>query len=127
MTSQRSSMTSVVAPVQDHRTMWSRDHSQLEKQLESDEEDFDLEDGDMDFMDKWRQSRLRELQNGGTGSKMHSRGRSRRLYGGLTTVDGNGYLEAVENSGADTVVVVYIYDDMVRLAYGRCTGCERDC
>jgi len=117
MTSQRSSMTSVVAaPMQDPRTMWSRDHPVSEKQMESDEEDLGLDDGDMDFMHKWRQGRLKELQNGGTGSKMHSRGRSRRLYGGLTTVDGEGYLEAVEKSGADTVVVVYIYDDIVRLA-----------
>lgn len=123
MTSQRSSMSSVAAPVQDHRTMWSRDHPQLEKQPESDEEDFDLDEGDTDFMHKWRQSRLKELQNGGTGSKMHSRGRSRRLYGGMPTVDGEGYLDAVENSSADTVVVVYIYDDMV--SYGRCarSGC----
>lgn len=120
MTSQRSSMTSLQATapqvVQDHsRTMWSRDHP-LEKQLEeSDEDDLDLDDGDTDFMHRWRQSRLKELQTGGTPvSKMHSRGRSRRLYGGLTTVDGEGYLEAVEGSGAETVVVVYIYDDIVR-------------
>jgi hypothetical protein len=34
----------------------------------------------------------------------------------LTTVDGEGYLDAVEKSGPSTVVIVYIYDDMVSLS-----------
>jgi hypothetical protein len=84
-----------------------------EKLSESDEELDDLDDPA--FMREWRRSRLRELQHGAgqRESKMHQRERSRRLWGGLTTVDGNGYLDAVEKSPSDTVVVVYIYDDYV--------------
>ena len=82
-----------------------------EKITESDgDED---EEEDHDFMRKWRKSRLRELRNGARESKMHSRERSKRLWGGLTTVDENGYLDAVDKSPSDVVVVVYIYDDYV--------------
>lgn len=76
------------------------------------EEEDDGED-DHDFMSQWRQSRLRELQNGGHESRMHQRTRSGRFWGGLTMVDGQGYLDALEKSGSDTVVAVYIYDDYV--------------
>lgn len=91
-----------------------------EKQLsDADEEDEDGED-DQDFMSRWRQSRLRELQNGGHESRMHQRARSGRFWGGLATVDGQGYLDALEKSGPDTVVAVYIYDDYVsRVSLGR--------
>lgn len=78
---------------------------------ESDDED--LDDIDDDFMEKWRRSRLRDLQNGAWDSKVQTNGQSKRLFGGLTTVDGDGYLEAVDSAGPDTVVVVYIYDDKV--------------
>lgn len=81
------------------------------EKLDEEEEDIDTED---DFMHKWRQSRLKDLQNGARDSRMHSSSRTRRLYGGLTTVDGEGYLDAVDNSPSGTVVVVYIYDDYVR-------------
>lgn len=83
-----------------------------EKLNESDEEDDDEED--RDFMHQWRRSRMRELRSGARESKMHHRRRSTRAWGGLTTVDGNGYLDAVDRSPPDTVVVVYIYDDYVR-------------
>lgn len=81
------------------------------EKLDEDDEDLDIED---DFMHKWRQSRLRDLQHGPRESRMHSSSRTRRLYGGLATVDGDGYLDAVDNSPSGTVVVVYIYDDYVR-------------
>nr|OQO27684.1 hypothetical protein B0A51_04450 [Rachicladosporium sp. CCFEE 5018] len=89
-----------------------------EKRGEEDDEDdeFGLEDGDGEFMSKWREGRLKELQGGGFESKMHSRVRQRRLYGAMVTVDGDGYLEAVEGSGGDTVVVVYIYDDISQVS-----------
>lgn len=80
------------------------------------EDEFDLEDGNDDaFMKKWRQSRLKEMQTGPKGSQMHrnGNGNSTRLFGSLTMVDPDGYLEAVEKSGPDTVVIVYIYDDYV--------------
>lgn len=75
----------------------------------------DDEEADEGFMSRWRQGRLKELQNGGYESGIHKSGRTRRSYGGLTTVDGEGYLDAVEKSPAQTVVIVYIYDDMVGL------------
>ena len=68
-------------------------------------------------MRKWRKSRLKELQQGAMDSKLHSRKRSKRVFGGLTTVDGNGYLDALENVSPNTVVVVYIYDDYVSLQH----------
>jgi hypothetical protein len=75
----------------------------------------DDEEADEGFMSRWRQGRLKELQNGGYESGIHKSGRTRRSYGALTTVDGEGYLDAVDKSPAQTVVVVYIYDDMVGL------------
>ena len=83
-----------------------------EKLQESDEEE-EEDTLDDDFMQRWRSSRLREMQRGGRDSKMHSRRPSRRMWGSLATVDGEGYLDAVDKSPADTVVVVYIYDDCV--------------
>ncbi|RMZ06248.1 hypothetical protein D0862_04690 [Hortaea werneckii] len=81
-----------------------------EKLEESDGED-DLDDDlDDDFMQRWRRGRLQELQNGRRDSQMHNRGRDRRVWGKLVAVDGEGYLEAIEKSPSDTVVVVYIYD-----------------
>lgn len=84
-----------------------------EEKISESDEDLDDWDDDSAFMKKWRKSRLRELQNGATDSKLHSREKSRRLWGGLTTVDGNGYLDALERSPRDGVVVVFIYDDYV--------------
>lgn len=80
-------------------------------------DDYDGEncdDMDDDFMARWRQGRLRELQSGAYDSGMHGRGKNRRLYGDMATVDAQGYLDAVEGSPADTVVIVYVYDDLVR-------------
>lgn len=76
-------------------------------------EDDEDDENDEDFMQQWRRNRLSELHRGACDSKMHSRGRSKRMWGGLTTVDGSGYLDAVDQSPPDTVVVVYIYDDYV--------------
>lgn len=80
--------------------------------LGSEEED---EEGSGDFMERWRQQRLRELQRPGQGrSRSRSReGKRRTAFGSLVEVDGEGYLEAVEGSGVGTVVVVFICDDMV--------------
>ncbi|KAK5119106.1 hypothetical protein LTR62_000317 [Meristemomyces frigidus] len=74
------------------------------------EEDEGLDDN---FMKRWRDSRLRELQHRGghNAPRMHNRMPSRRMWGSLTAVDGEGYLDAVDKSPADTVVIVYIYDE----------------
>lgn len=97
---------------QEPQRHWTQEPSSLEK-LEEGDDGLEDEEADEGFMSKWRQGRLKELQNGGYESGMHSSGRNRRSYGGLTTVDGEGYLDAVERSPPQTVVAVYIYDDMV--------------
>ena len=86
-----------------------------EKITESDEDlEADWEDDDA-FMRKWRKSRLKEMHNGARHSNLHSREKSRRLWGGMTTVDGNGYLDALDRSPQDGVVLVFIYDDYVSI------------
>lgn len=66
----------------------------------SDEED--------DFMRRWRENRMRELQNGS-----RRRNPSKRKYGRLDNVDAIGYLDAIEKVAADTTVIVLIYDPEV--------------
>lgn len=85
--------------------------AELEEQGNLEVEDSD--DLDDEFMAQWRQQRLQALQKGGYSSTMHDRSGSKRSYGHITTVDGEGYLEAIEKSGASTVVVVFISDDAV--------------
>lgn len=109
--SERSSMVST-RPAQHS----SRSNSRPAPEKRIDEDDDEVEDegpADRGFMARWRQSRIREMQSGPRDSKMHLNGRNRNAYGGMTTVDGEGYLDAVDNSGPDTVVVVYIYDEYV--------------
>ncbi len=74
----------------------------------SDEEHDDI------FMKQWREARLRELQMVGQRLRSRTTSPSRRIYGNLPVVDGEGYLEAIEKVARDTTVVVFIYDDMVR-------------
>lgn len=86
--------------------------------LEEKEGSEDEEDDDDEFMAQWRQSRLRELDGAGKAGNGRSTGPGRgKAYGSLTPVDGEGYLEAVDGSGTVTVVVVFIFDDMVRLSF----------
>jgi hypothetical protein len=80
-------------------------------------EDFDKssEEEDEDgFMARWRQRRLQELSEKRFGRNV-SPG-SRRVWGTLTKVDAEGYLDAIEKVGAGTVVVVFIYDHAVCFA-----------
>lgn len=76
--------------------------------------DEDTEEG---FLSRWRQNRLKELQEAGRRVTSRSRTNSpgKRIYGNLPTVDAQGFLDAVEKVHADTMVVVYIYDDLVCL------------
>ncbi|KAF2742039.1 thioredoxin-like protein [Sporormia fimetaria CBS 119925] len=74
------------------------------------------ESGDEGFMRKWREERLRELQNAGNRIRSRTTSPSRRIYGSLTAVDGEGYLEAIEKVARDTVVVVFIYDDLSEIS-----------
>jgi hypothetical protein len=70
--------------------------------------DGDVDDDDEEFMRKWRQSRMQELQEG-----KRRVSPSKRTFGKVDVVDANGYLDAVEKVTADTVVVVCIYDPEV--------------
>lgn len=91
-----------------------REQPSMEKVPGSDDEEGEEEEElDDDFMQQWRKSRLAEMQHRRPDNKMHSRRPSHRLWGTMVTVDGEGYLDAVDRSPADTVVVVYIYDDYV--------------
>lgn len=114
--SQRTSLRSTASLAMQALSMSIRDKAPVEK-LEEEEDDgddlVDLGRDDNHFMKKWRQSRLEEMQSGTRDSSMHKIRRQRRLYGALTMVDPEGYLDAVDNAPPDTVVVVYIYDDYV--------------
>ncbi|UPX14836.1 uncharacterized protein EKO05_0005307 [Ascochyta rabiei] len=69
------------------------------------------EENDGGFMKQWRESRLRELQNAGQRLRSRTNSPSRRIYGSMPMVDGEGYLDAIEKTSSDTTVVVFIYND----------------
>ncbi|KAL1998747.1 hypothetical protein VTN02DRAFT_5640 [Thermoascus thermophilus] len=64
------------------------------------------EEDEEQFMRKWRETRMQELQQ----RARSKTGPSRRMYGTVETVDAVRYLDAIEKAPADTVVVVCIYD-----------------
>jgi hypothetical protein len=74
----------------------------------------DDESSEDTFMRRWREARLRELQNAGQRIRSRTTSPSRRIYGNMPNVDGEGYLEAIEKVARDVTVVVFIYDDNVR-------------
>lgn len=61
-----------------------------------------------EFLRRWRENRMRELQNGS-----RRRSPSKRKFGRLDNVDAVGYLDAIEKVAADTIVVVLIFDPEV--------------
>lgn len=71
-------------------------------------------DDDDEFMRQWRQTRLEELATMKQEVRTRRLSPSKRRYGSLASVDPAGYLDAVEKVGAETVVVVLIYDEEVR-------------
>lgn len=76
-------------------------HSQTSSSPPSDE--------DEEFMRRWRESRLQELQD----RNQRRPSPSKRIYGRVDTVDAEEYLNAIERVASDTVVVVCIYDPEV--------------
>lgn len=66
------------------------------------------------FLQQWRESRRRELEN-----EMNRAVRTRRtspsvrVYGRLDEVDALGYLDAIEKVSRETKVVVFVYDHEV--------------
>ena len=71
------------------------------------------EDENDEFMVQWRQSRLKELSAGGSHKQQRRQSPSKRKWGFFKEVDANGYLDAVEKTASDNVVVVCIYDPEV--------------
>jgi Phosducin len=86
------------------------DTIELQESERSSADDDDNDEADEGFLAKWRASRLSELASG---KRPWYKKASSRKYGSLEHVDADRYLDAVEKSGKDTVVVVYIFDDMV--------------
>lgn len=81
-----------------------------DKGRKEDEEDELDEEDDTDFMRKWKERRQEELQAG----KLNTAPGGRKgRYGRFRTVDAMGFLEVVEKTPRDTVVVVYVFDDQV--------------
>lgn len=77
-------------------------------------------DEDEEFMRRWRESRLQELQE----RSQRRPSPSKRVYGKVDTVDAEGYLNAIERVASDTVVVVCIYDpEVCRLRRGYMEVC----
>ncbi|KAK4997019.1 hypothetical protein LTR28_014106, partial [Elasticomyces elasticus] len=60
-----------------------------------DDDDSEVDDG-FDFLKQWRRDRLRQMRVVTVREKSQSRSRGRRLYGSLVAVDGEGYLDAIE-------------------------------
>jgi hypothetical protein len=67
------------------------------------------EDEEDEFMRRWRESRMRELQD----RSQRRPSPSKRVYGTFDDVDAEGYLNAIERVSSETVVVVCIYDPEV--------------
>ena len=73
--------------------------------------DLSADEEEDDFMRTWRAKRLNELSSMKQEVRTRRQSPSQRRYGSLVSVDAAGYLDAVEKVGAETVVVVLIYDD----------------
>ena len=74
------------------------------------------EDDDDKFLEDWRARRLVELEekNGRAVQTRRTSPSKRSWMKRLTTVDALGYLDAVENTLRDTIVIVLVTDDKVR-------------
>ncbi|KAH9871294.1 hypothetical protein IAQ61_005473 [Plenodomus lingam] len=66
------------------------------------------EDSDEGFMRVWRDQRLRELQSVGERIRSRTNSPSRRIWGSMPEVDPLGYLDAVDKTAPNVVVVVFI-------------------
>lgn len=75
----------------------------------------DAADEDEEFMRRWREKRMQELEEKGKRRVSPNK----KKFGTVETVDANGYLDAVEKVVSGTVVVVCIYNHEVRLRYFR--------
>ncbi|KAF1815061.1 thioredoxin-like protein [Eremomyces bilateralis CBS 781.70] len=105
------------------RTMLSPSNEKNRSPSSSDDDRALDEDGDDGFLSRWRENRLREMQTPEQLKLQQKRARTasprknRRVFGSLVTVDGEGYLDAIEKVAPDTTVVVFIYDDKSRVSH----------
>lgn len=85
---------------------------------EDEDEDAMDSEGEDDYVRRWRERRAGELRTRKNSAIAAGSGGGRRgRYGSLRGVDAMGFLAAVEESSAGTVVVVFVFDDQVRLCY----------
>lgn len=81
-------------------------------------------DSDEEFLEKWRESRRLEIQQG-SDIRTRRTSPSVRRYGRFDEVDALGYLDAIEKVGRDTIVVVFVYDPDVCLPIHCMPTCSR--
>ncbi|KAL8373798.1 hypothetical protein RB599_000827 [Gaeumannomyces hyphopodioides] len=64
------------------------------------------------FLQQWRESRRRELEDEARAGVVRSRrtSPSLRVFGRFDEVDALGYLDAIEKVGRESIVVVFVYD-----------------
>lgn len=74
-----------------------------------------MDEDEKEFLDKWRESRRRELEKSSMNpaSRQRRTSPSSRQFGRLDNVDAMGYLDAIEKVGPETAVVVFVYDHEV--------------
>jgi len=99
---------SVRSVAQRPRQSYSQSNSRSPPAMVEDEKSSEEDEDDERFLESWRQKRLLEL-NQKSVSGMLGRG-GKKVYGHLQRVDAEGFLNAVEGSPADTVVIVLIHD-----------------
>lgn len=75
-----------------------------------------MDEDEKEFLEKWRESRRRELEKSSMNpaSRQRRTSPSSRQFGRLDNVDAIGYLDAIEKVGPETAVVVFVYDHEVR-------------
>lgn len=76
------------------------------------DEDDDLDD---EFVRRWREKRGEEIKSGKWNGTYAMRRKGR--YGTMKTMDAFGFLEALERTPRDTVVAIYVFDELVRIRY----------
>lgn len=77
--------------------------------------DSDADSDEEGFLQQWRDSRRRELEDEARAGVVRSRrtSPSLRVFGRFDEVDALGYLDAIEKVGRESVVVVFVYDSEV--------------
>lgn len=84
-----------------------------DRKTDSNKDKIPLDADDEEFMQRWREKRMRELSQ--QQNHMRRNSPSKRLYGTVDEVDAEGYLNAIERVPPDTTVVVCIFDPDVIL------------